>query len=90
MINRKTAAYTIIGPLELGAMIAKAREEDIQGIKEWGTPFGYAFQIWDDYMNIKTSTKNKERKLAAIYSKGNEHCSCHTYLNSAARARDLK
>jgi geranylgeranyl diphosphate synthase type II len=83
MIRRKTAAYTIIGPLQFGAMIAGGNEEDLRGIEAWGTPFGYAFQIWDDYMNIKTSTEKQgketggdilEGKRTLILSHLLEHC----------------
>lgn len=61
MIKRKTAYYTVIGPLQLGAIIAGAGENELQKIEEWGVPFGYAFQIWDDYMNI-TAPGGKQGK----------------------------
>lgn len=63
MIKKKTAYYTVIGPLQLGATLAGAAENEVNKIEEWGTPFGYAFQVWDDYMNIITpdSKQGKER-----------------------------
>lgn len=54
MVKRKTAYYTVIGPLQLGAIIAGAGENELNKIEDWGIPFGYAFQIWDDCMNITT------------------------------------
>ena len=62
MIKRKTAEYTVIGPLQPGALLAGASERDLRAIKEWGTPFGYAFQIWDDYMNIATASEKQGKE----------------------------
>lgn len=52
MIDRKTAAYTIYGPIQLGATVAGATDSQIRSIKEWGVPFGRAFQIHDDVLNL--------------------------------------
>lgn len=84
MIRKKTAHYTVIGPLQLGAIIAGASENELNKIEEWGIPFGYAFQIWDDYMNIATpdGKQGKERggdilegKRTLILSHLLKHCS---------------
>ncbi|MCX6799886.1 MAG: polyprenyl synthetase family protein, partial [Candidatus Falkowbacteria bacterium] len=48
MVKRKTCYYTIIGPVQIGAMIAGQSKDELKKIEEWGLPFGYAFQIWDD------------------------------------------
>lgn len=83
MIRRKTANYTVIGPIQLGATIAGRTVEEIKGIAEWGVPFGYAFQIWDDYMNIHTPTGKQgkecggdivEGKRTLLLSHLLEHC----------------
>lgn len=52
MIYIKAGYYTVTGPLQLGAIIAGADEKDQSLIGEWGIPFGCAFQIWDDVMNL--------------------------------------
>lgn len=56
MIYIKAGYYTVTGPLQLGAMIAGAPEKEQAKIKEWGIPFGCAFQIWDDVMNLTTES----------------------------------
>ena len=57
MIRRKTSLYTTVGPLQMGAIIADASDDELANLKKWGTLFGYAFQIWDDYMNIASTTE---------------------------------
>ncbi len=84
MIKRKTAYYTVIGPLQLGAIVAGVSDKELKKIEDWGTPFGYAFQIWDDCMNIVTpdDKQGKERggdilegKRTLILSHLLKHCS---------------
>jgi len=52
MIDAKAGAYTIYGPMQLGATAAGATKEQIDSIKEWGLPFGRAFMIHDDVLNL--------------------------------------
>ncbi|MEK7097288.1 MAG: polyprenyl synthetase family protein [Patescibacteria group bacterium] len=54
LIDIKAGLYTVVGPIELGALVAGAGKE-IKKIKSWGIPFGRAFQIWDDVMNVSVS-----------------------------------
>ena len=63
MISIKAGYYTITGPLQLGVIIAGQNEAELKKIAQWGLPFGCAFQIWDDVMNLITDTKvqGKER-----------------------------
>jgi geranylgeranyl diphosphate synthase, type I len=48
----KTAHYTIIGPLQLGAILAGASDELLQKIEEFGKNLGIAFQIQDDILGM--------------------------------------
>jgi geranylgeranyl diphosphate synthase type II len=61
MIDAKAGAYTVYGPIQLGAVVASATEEQIDSIKEWGLPFGRAFMIHDDVLNL-TGTEDKYGK----------------------------
>ncbi|MBN1160130.1 MAG: polyprenyl synthetase family protein [Candidatus Diapherotrites archaeon] len=63
MIFKKTVNYTVMGPLHLGAIVAGATDEQLKALEEISIPFGTAFQIWDDVMNLTVdSTKQgKER-----------------------------
>jgi len=58
MIDSKAGAYTIYGPMQLGAAAAGATDKQIESIKEWGVPFGRAFMIHDDVLNL---VANEER-----------------------------
>lgn len=48
----KTAAYTISGPLILGAILARGSEELIRKLKQFGHNLGLAYQIQDDYLGV--------------------------------------
>ena len=61
MVDAKAGAYTIYGPMQLGAIVAGAPDEQINSIKEWGIPFGRAFMIHDDVLNL-TADKEKYGK----------------------------
>lgn len=55
LIYHKTAVYSVIGPLELGALIAGQGQQEFKEINLWAKPLGYAFQIRDDVMNLKNN-----------------------------------
>ena len=71
----KTAWYTIIGPILIGAASAGASEDDKNKLIEMGTNLGIAFQIKDDLLGIysdydklgKTLNDIKEGKQTIIY-----------------------
>jgi geranylgeranyl pyrophosphate synthase len=48
----KTSYYTIIGPLQLGAIMGDADFNLLNKIKEYGKDLGIAFQIKDDILDI--------------------------------------
>lgn len=48
----KTAWYTIIGPISLGAVLGGAKQELLDDIKIFGENLGVAFQIQDDILGI--------------------------------------
>lgn len=51
----KTAAYTITGPLTVGAILGGATGELLQAIEGFGRPVGTAFQIQDDILGVFAS-----------------------------------
>ena len=71
----KTAWYTIIGPILIGAASANASYEDKKKLIEMGTNLGIAFQIKDDLLGLysnsndigKTLNDIKEGKQTIIY-----------------------
>lgn len=58
----KSAEYTIVGPLRLGAIIAGKDKNTLRKLTEVGIPLGIGFQIRDDLLNIvgKGSVYGKE------------------------------
>lgn len=49
---RKTASYTVVGPLALGATLAGADEACIAALSRFGRPLGVAFQLRDDLLGV--------------------------------------
>lgn len=63
MVSRKTAGYTVVSPLRLGALLAG--REPAERLAEAGLALGVAFQIRDDVLNLQhqpqgTSAYGKE------------------------------
>jgi geranylgeranyl pyrophosphate synthase len=48
----KTAHYSFVMPLSIGAVLASATESDLEMLKKYGEAVGLAFQIRDDILNI--------------------------------------
>lgn len=48
IMTLKTAKYTIVAPLQFGAILANASKEKTDSISSFGIPYGLAFQISDD------------------------------------------
>jgi geranylgeranyl diphosphate synthase type I len=58
IMTLKTAKYTLVAPLQFGAILANASQTNIEDIPLFGIPFGLAFQISDDIIG----TFGKEEK----------------------------
>lgn len=77
----KTAWYTIIGPVLIGAASANASKDDKEKLIKMGTYLGIAFQIKDDLLGIysdsnkmgKTLNDIKEGKQTIIYKYAIDH-----------------
>lgn len=48
----KTASYTVLGPLKLGALLGGASEEESAGLEAFAMPLGIAFQLKDDLIGV--------------------------------------
>lgn len=53
----KTANYTIVGPLQYGAILAGAKENKLAAIEKYGLPIGMAFQLRDDELGLFSDEK---------------------------------
>ncbi|MEW5936808.1 MAG: polyprenyl synthetase family protein [Candidatus Thermoplasmatota archaeon] len=59
MVDRKTGWYTIIGPLRLGALVAR-HSKALSPLINFGIPLGRAFQIHDDWLNVFSRRTGKK------------------------------
>jgi len=48
----KTASYSFVGPLKLGAIFGDLKEKTFEKIEEFAIPMGIAFQIQDDLLGV--------------------------------------
>ena len=68
MISKKTGAL-IEASLEMGALLANAKKEQIEKIKEYGNNLALGFQLWDDIMDL-SKDMNKGHELGSDIKKG--------------------
>lgn len=66
----KTAYYTIVAPLSLGAMLKGADDSLLSAIREYGEHVGITYQIQDDINDIFGDTKELKKDLAADVREG--------------------
>ena len=71
MIHKlKTASYTIEGPLHIGALLAGAKEADLQVLSNYGAPLGLAFQIQDDMLGLFGSEEKTGKPVGSDIREG--------------------
>lgn len=77
----KTAHYTFVMPLAIGAILGGASEDVLKNIEKYGGPVGVGFQIRDDILGVFGDTKItgksnesdiKEGKSTFLYVKATE------------------
>lgn len=61
--KNKTAFYTFIGPLQIGAILAGADRKFLEKIEKTASPLGIAFQIRDDIQEIFHPKKEPNKPL---------------------------
>ena len=79
--HAKTAIYTYENPLHIGAILAGAKQGDLDLLSEYAIPGGIAFQLQDDVLGLfgnpkKTGkpalgTRKQKKRLAQIWGKDN-------------------
>lgn len=69
----KTAFYTFVGPLQIGAILAGADKKTLLFCEKIGIPLGVAFQIKDDFDDAESDAKRGQPSLLAL--KGHNECS---------------
>lgn len=61
--QNKTAYYSLVAPLQIGAILAGAKQDFLNKIEKFALPLGIAFQIQDDLSDIKIDAKEGQPTL---------------------------
>lgn len=89
MYRLKTSWYTIIGPMQLGAILGGADEMLLQQIEQIGTAMGIAFQIVDDIIGIYgKSDKIGKSNLSDMQEGKKTVLSAHFFANASKQQAD--
>lgn len=70
MYENKTAKYTVEGPLHLGAILAGASQELLDGLSAYAVPLGIAFQIQDDILGSFGTLKRIGKPIGSDIEEG--------------------
>ncbi len=70
LADTKAGFYTIIGPMQLGAILAGADDSTLKKLEEFGIPLGRAFQIRDDTLNISATTEEYGKEIGGDVMEG--------------------
>ena len=66
MYKKKTARYTFVCPLYLGATLAGARENQLRAIKDFAEPLGVAYQIKNDIVGMYGPGENRAKLVSDL------------------------
>jgi geranylgeranyl diphosphate synthase type I len=66
----KTAYYTIVGPLQVGAILAGASGGVLTAIEEYGVPVGIAFQLRDDELGLYSTEEELGKPIGSDIREG--------------------
>ncbi len=68
--DAKAGYYTITGPMRLGAIVAGKSKETLDKLFEFGIPFGRAFQLQDDILNVAGDEKKYGKEIGGDILEG--------------------
>jgi len=66
----KVSAYTLEGPLHMGALLAGAAVEDLERLTRYALPLGEAFQIQDDILGLFGNEEKTGKPLGSDIKAG--------------------
>lgn len=70
IFHLKTACYTFIGPMQLGAILAGADELFLKKLEKFGESLGIAFQIQDDILGVFGDEKTLGKSVTSDVEEG--------------------
>ncbi|MDR2529262.1 MAG: polyprenyl synthetase family protein [Synergistaceae bacterium] len=85
----KTAWYTVIGPLRLGAALGGASLSLLDAMKRYGVALGVAFQLRDDVLGIKAAEEETGKSGVSDVAEGKVTLLAH-YAVKRATPEQLK
>jgi geranylgeranyl pyrophosphate synthase len=80
----KTAWYTIVGPMQLGAVLAGGPDGLLCSIEEFGLSLGVAFQLKDDILGIRAAEKETGKSNTSDIAEGKVTLLIHHALKNAS------
>ena len=88
-IHAKSAYYSVYGPMQLGAIIAGADDQTMEGIPNYGRPAGLAFQIADDILDCTSTEEVLGKSIGNDVREGAKTLILHHAVESAS-TEDLR
>jgi geranylgeranyl diphosphate synthase type II len=94
MIEQKTAQYTFVAPMQLGAHAARATPEQVAALSAFARVLGLGFQIRDDLLNLIGDPDEVGKEPAGDLWEGKRtlmllHLMRHLSKRDAARAKAI-
>ncbi|MDR1377035.1 MAG: polyprenyl synthetase family protein [Synergistaceae bacterium] len=79
----KTAWYTIVGPLQLGAVLGGASRTLLDAMKRYGLALGIAFQLKDDILGIEATEAEMGKSNTSDIAEGKVTLLAHYAMKGA-------
>jgi geranylgeranyl diphosphate synthase type I len=84
VLRMKTGRYTVERPVELGALLAGAGADLVEGLRRWGEAAGEAFQLQDDVLGIFGDAESTGKSASSDVAEGKHTFLIHHALDGAA------
>jgi len=85
--NLKTAWYTVVGPLQLGAVLGGASPELLDSMRRFGIFLGTAFQLRDDVLGINAAETEIGKSNTSDIAEGKVTLLAHYAMKKASPAQ---
>ena len=84
VLRFKTGRYTVERPVELGALLAGAGADLVEGLRRWGEAAGEAFQLQDDVLGVFGDAESTGKSASSDVAEGKHTFLIHHTLAGAA------